>query len=167
MKRPGATPVKDARGLRGARTPDAAEDDELEQSVPNAEHLVAEAVVLAAAQDADPELVAAYWRLVPDEELAACDVAKMVEATKSHLELARQRTPGELKLRLGLSVTGGTSVEIGTDDMPFLVDSVTSALSSRDIDVNLLVHPLVVVRRAPLGALEEVRVGVEPEDAHA
>ncbi|MGI5244838.1 NAD-glutamate dehydrogenase [Dactylosporangium sp. CA-139066] len=169
MNRPGATPVKDdARGLHGARTPDAAaEDDELEQVVPNAEHLVAEAVVLAAAQDADPELVAAYWRLVPDEELAACNVAKMVEATKSHLELAQQRTPGELKLRLGLSVTGGTSVEIVTDDMPFLVDSVTSALSSRNIDVNLLVHPLVVLRRAPLGALEEIHAGVEPEDAIA
>jgi glutamate dehydrogenase len=169
MNRPGATPVRDdARGLRGARTTDAAvEDDELEQSVPNAEHLVAEAVVLATAQDADPELVAAYWRLVPDEELASCNVAKMVQATQSHLELAEQRLPGELKLRLGLSVTGGTSVEIVTDDMPFLVDSVTSALSSRNIDVNLLVHPLVVVRRAPLGALEEVRVGVEAEDAIA
>ncbi|MER7003974.1 NAD-glutamate dehydrogenase [Dactylosporangium sp. NPDC000555] len=169
MDRPGATPVKDeARGLHGGRNPDAGpEDDELEQSVPNAEHLVAEAVVLATAQDADPELVAAYWRLVPDEELAACNVAKMVEATQSHLELAQQRLPGELKLRLGLSVTGGTAVEIVTDDMPFLVDSVTSALSSRDIDLNLLVHPLVVVRRAPLGALEEIRVGVEPEDTIA
>ncbi|WP_433057286.1 NAD-glutamate dehydrogenase [Dactylosporangium sp. CS-033363] len=167
MNRPGATPVQEgARALRGARAPEpAVEDDELEQSVPNAEHLVAEAVVLATAQDADPELVAAYWRLVPDEELAACNVAKMVDATKSHLELAQQRTPGELKLRLGLSVTGGTAVEIVTDDMPFLVDSVTSALSSRNIDVNLLVHPLVVLRRAPLGALEDIRVGVEPEDA--
>ncbi|WP_432835916.1 NAD-glutamate dehydrogenase [Dactylosporangium sp. CA-092794] len=167
MNRPGATPVQDAKGLRGARTPDAVEDDELEQSVPNAEHLVAEAVVLATAQDADPELVAAYWRLVPDEELASCDVAKMVAATRSHTELAQQRLPGELKLRLGLSVTGGTSVEIVTDDMPFLVDSLTSALSSRNVDVNLLVHPLVVVHRAPLGALEDVRVGVEPEDAAA
>ncbi|GGM19266.1 NAD-glutamate dehydrogenase [Dactylosporangium sucinum] len=141
------------------------EDDELGQHVLNAEHLVAEAVVLATAQDAQPRLVAHYWRLVPDEELASCNVAKMVAATASHLELAQQRVPGELKLRLGMSVTGGTSVEIVTDDMPFLVDSVTSALSSRDIDINLLVHPLVVVRRAPLGALEEVRVGLEPEDA--
>ncbi|MEV6932004.1 NAD-glutamate dehydrogenase, partial [Dactylosporangium sp. NPDC051485] len=155
----------DARGSRGAGTADAVEDDDLEQPVPNAEHLVAEAVVLATALDADPELVAQYWRLVPDEELAACDVAKMVEATRSHSELAQQRLPGELKLRLGLSVTGGTALEIVTDDMPFLVDSVTSALSSRDIDVNLLVHPLVVLRRAPLGALEEVLVGLEPEDA--
>ncbi len=133
--------------------------------MPDAEHLVAEAVAVAAAQDADPGLVARYWRLVPDEELAGCQVAQLVEATRSHLELARQRVPGELKLRPGTSVAGGTSLEIVTDDMPFLVDSVTSALSSRDIDLNLLVHPLVVVRRRPSGDLEEVRVGVEPEDA--
>ena len=143
----------------------AVEDDESEPSVPDAENLVAEAVVLAAAQDADPELVARYWRLVPDEELAGRQVAWMVEATRSHLELAQQRVPGELKLRLGTSIAGGTSLEIVTDDMPFLVDSVTSALSSRNIDMNMLVHPLVVVRRAPLGALERVRVGLEPEDA--
>ncbi|MET7392565.1 NAD-glutamate dehydrogenase [Dactylosporangium sp. NPDC005572] len=163
MNRPTATPAS-VRTTKPTTEP-TVEDDELAQHVPNAEHLVAEAVVLATAQDAKPQLVAHYWRLVPDEELAACDVAKMVAATLSHLELAQQRVPGELKLRLGLSVTGGTSVEIVTDDMPFLVDSVTSALSSRNIDINLLVHPLVVVRRAPLGALEEVRVGLEPEDA--
>ncbi|GAA2598448.1 NAD-glutamate dehydrogenase [Dactylosporangium fulvum] len=159
MNRPTATRVSETTAEP------AVEDDELEQHVPNAEHLVAEAVVLATAQDADPELVAHYWRLVPDEELAGCNVAKMVAATRSHLELAQQRVPGELKLRLGMSVAGGTSLEIVTDDMPFLVDSITSALSSRDIDLNLMVHPLVVVRRAPLGALEKVRVGLEPEDA--
>ncbi|GAB3841818.1 NAD-glutamate dehydrogenase [Dactylosporangium cerinum] len=159
MNRPTAT-----RASAGIAEP-AVEDDEAAQYVPDAEHLVAEAVVLAAAQDADPELVAHYWRLVPDEELAGCQVAWMVEATRSHLELARQRVPGELRLRLGTSVVGGTALEIVTDDMPFLVDSVTSALSSRDIDVNMLVHPLVVVRRAPLGALERVRAGLEPEDA--
>ncbi|MEV0136309.1 hypothetical protein AB0H83_48770, partial [Dactylosporangium sp. NPDC050688] len=151
MNRPTAT-------VRTAVAEPTIEDDELTQPVPNAEYLVAEAVVLAAAQDVDPALVAHYWRLVPDEELASCQVSKMVAATGSHLELAGQRVPGELKLRLGLSVAGGTSLEIITDDMPFLVDSVTGALSSRDLDVNLLVHPLVVVRRQPLGALEEVRV---------
>ncbi|WP_433608198.1 NAD-glutamate dehydrogenase [Dactylosporangium sp. CA-139114] len=143
----------------------AVRDDELERRVPDAERLVAQALALATAQDADPELVARYWRLVPDEELAGCEAAKMVAATRSHVELARQRVPGEVKLRMGGSVCGGTSLEIVTDEMPFLVDSVTGALQARDLDVHMLVHPLVVVRRAPLGALEEVRVGLEPEDA--
>ena len=94
MNRPTAT-------VRTAVAEPTIEDDELTQPVPNAEHLVAEAVVLAAAQDVDPELVAQYWRLVPDEELVSCQVSKMVAATGSHLELAGQRVPGELKLRLG------------------------------------------------------------------
>ncbi|MER7280980.1 NAD-glutamate dehydrogenase domain-containing protein, partial [Dactylosporangium sp. NPDC000244] len=151
--------------MRDGTAEPAVEDDGLEPHVPDAERLVAEAVALASAQDADPELVARYWRLVPDEELAGCAVARIVAATQSHLELAQQRLPGELKLRLGVSAAGGTSVEIVTDEMPFLVDSVTSALQARDLDVNMLVHPLVVVRRAPLGALEEVLVDLEPEDA--
>src|SRR4029453_17464081 len=103
MNRPGATPVKtEPSGI----STDAAEDDEVEQAGPNAEHLVAEGVVLATAEDPHPEPVAAYWRRVPDEELVSCEVSKMVAATRSHLELAQQRVPGELKLRLGLSVTG-------------------------------------------------------------
>src|SRR5262245_40347412 len=79
------------------------EDTELEQPVPNAERIVAEAVALAAAKD-DPELVqlvARYWRLAPDEELAGCTPEGMVEATRAHREFAAQRLPGELKLRIG------------------------------------------------------------------
>src|SRR5262249_43538370 len=133
-----------------------------------AERLVADAVTFASAAQSDPqlvELVAHYWRLVPDEELVACSPSAMVDATISHRELALQRLPGELKLRVGPTATGGTPLEIVTDDMPFLVDSVTGALSARGIDIDLLVHPLFVVRREVLGALREIRLGVEPEDA--
>src|SRR5204863_753296 len=49
----------------------------------------------------------------------------------------------------------------------FLVDTVTAALASRDLSVHLLVHPLMVVRRQPLGALVEVAADVEPDDAIA
>ncbi|MGI5240539.1 NAD-glutamate dehydrogenase [Dactylosporangium sp. CA-139066] len=159
MNRPTATRLSDSTAEP------AVEDDEREPHVADAERLVTEAVALAPVRDVDPELVAHYWRLVPDEELAGCEVAKIVAATRSHVELARQRMPGELKLRLGMGVAGGTSLEIVTDEMPFLVDSVTSALSVRNLDVSMLVHPLVVVRRTRLGALEEVRAGLEPEDA--
>src|SRR3954466_3671545 len=146
------------------------EDAELDQPLPNAERLIAEAVTLAAGRLDDSELarlVAQYWRLVSDEELAGRTPADLVDATASHRELASQRLAGELRIR----VTGAdadldhTAVEIVTDDMPFLVDSVTAALSARDVDVKLLAHPLVVVRREPLGALRVVRVGGEPEDA--
>src|SRR5262245_24647945 len=58
-------------------------DVEDEEEVPNAERLVADAVAYAAATHPDEpqlvELVADYWRLVPDEELVCCTPAAMVE----------------------------------------------------------------------------------------
>src|SRR4051794_10469364 len=94
MKRPSATRVKATDATDGdlarrrIRSQVAAappgEDDDLEQPVPNGDRIVAEAVTLAAARDADPDLVARYWRLVPDEELVSCSVEAMVAATEAH-----------------------------------------------------------------------------------
>src|SRR5690606_37189685 len=60
-----------------------------------------------------------------------------------------------------------TVIEIVVDDMPFLVDSVTAAITNQDLDIQLLVHPLVVVRRHPLGKLTALEADVEPDDAIA
>ena len=38
-------------------------------------------------------------------------------------------------------------IEIVTDDMPFLVDSVMAELTDRNIDIRLVVHPIVTVQR--------------------
>ena len=50
-------------------------------------------------------------------------------------------------------------VDIVTDDMPYLVDSVTTRLNRHQADIGLLVHPLLRVRRDVTGALREI-VGV-------
>ncbi|MEU4665995.1 NAD-glutamate dehydrogenase, partial [Micromonospora chalcea] len=114
-------------------------------------------------------LVDRFWRFAPDEELIGFTAEEMLEAARAHRDLAQQRVPGELKLRIHEpdAEQHHTVVEIVTDDMPFLVDSVTALLNSRHLDVHLLVHPLVVVRREPLGRLTEVSADVEPDDAIA
>ncbi|MBW8751161.1 MAG: NAD-glutamate dehydrogenase [Propionibacteriales bacterium] len=56
----------------------------------------------------------------------------------------------------GWSADGHTVVEVITDDMPFLVDSVTMALDQVDHDVHLVIHPQLVVRRDVAGHLHEV-----------
>ena len=162
-----------AKGGRRASSQDdetAGDDTELDQPAPSLERLVAEAMAMAAATgDTEPalaDLVNRYWRLVPDEDLVGSTPAGMLAATQEHLELAQQRLPGELKLRVEQG--GGdehTVLLIVTDDMPFLVDSVTAAISTRGLEVELLVHPQVVVRREALGALAEVQALVEPDDA--
>ncbi|TDB70332.1 NAD-glutamate dehydrogenase [Micromonospora sp. KC723] len=145
------------------------EDTELDEPVPNAERLVAQAVVLAGDDHDAATLVSRFWRFAPDEELIGFTAEEMLEAARAHRELAQQRVPGELKLRIHSpgAEQHHTVIEIVTDDMPFLVDSVTALLNSYHLDVHLLVHPLVVVRREPLGRLTEVSADVEPDDAIA
>ena len=61
-----------------------------------------------------------------------------------------------------------TIVEVVTDDMPFLVDSVTAELNRRDLTVHLVVHPILRVRRDPSGRLEQLlEPGAPLDDAWA
>ncbi|WP_349880633.1 NAD-glutamate dehydrogenase [Micromonospora sp. HUAS YX12] len=156
-------------GLPAKALADESEDAELDEPVPNAERLVAQAVALAGDDHDAATLVDRFWRFAPDEELIGFTAEEMLEAARAHRDLAQQRVPGELKLRIHEpdAEQHHTVVEIVTDDMPFLVDSVTALLNSRHLDVHLLVHPLVVVRREPLGRLTEVSADVEPDDAIA
>ncbi|MEW2383481.1 NAD-glutamate dehydrogenase [Micromonospora sp. NPDC047707] len=156
-------------GLPADALAEDVEDAELDEPVPNAERLVAQAVALAGDDHDLATLVSRYWRFAPDEELIGFTAEEMIDAARTHRELAEQRVPGELKLRIHSPDTDQhhTVVEIVTDDMPFLVDSVTALLNSHHLDVHLLVHPLLVVRREPLGRLVEVAADVEPDDAIA
>jgi glutamate dehydrogenase len=144
---------------------DDMDDVELDETVLSAESLISQAVELAG----DPQtatLVDRYWRFAPDEELVGRTPEELVAAAVSHMELARQRLPGQLRLQVrDVPDAHHSVIEIVVDDMPFLVDSVTGALTSRNLDIHLLVHPLVVVRRTPLGELSEVAAELELDDA--
>ncbi|MBB5824648.1 glutamate dehydrogenase [Micromonospora carbonacea subsp. aurantiaca] len=154
-------------GLPAEALADDVEDAELDEPVPNAERLVAQAVALAGDDHDAATLVSRFWRFAPDEELIGFTAEEMLDAARAHRDLAHQRVPGELKLRIHEPDADQhhTVIEIVTDDMPFLVDSVTALLNAHHLDVHLLVHPLVVVRREPLGRLVEVAADVEPDDS--
>src|SRR5262245_46961469 len=104
----------------------ASEDGEIDEPMPNSERLVAQAVEVAGADHATASLVGRFWRFAPDEELVGLDAPEMFAAAVEHRELAAVRLPGELKL--AITPPSGeqchTVVQIVTDDMPFLVDSV-------------------------------------------
>src|SRR3954463_11351238 len=143
------------------------DDSELDEPLPNGERLVAQAVEVAGADHATASLVGRFWRFAPDEELVGFTAQEMYDAAVAHRDLAATRLPGELKLAI-TPPTGAechTVLQIVTDDMPFLVDSVIALLTAHQLQVHLLVHPLIVVRREPLGALAELAADVEPDDA--
>ncbi|WP_114905417.1 NAD-glutamate dehydrogenase [Ornithinimicrobium murale] len=69
-------------------------------------------------------------------------------------ELSAARRPGTTTVRVfnpSRADDGWTSrhtaLQVVTDDMPFLVDSVLGELNQRGLSVHLLVHPQIVVRR--------------------
>jgi glutamate dehydrogenase len=128
--------------------------------------LVEKAVVhvrerLPDAQAADVErFVRTYYADAPPEDLGALD---LYGAALSHWHLLQRRRPGEAKVHVytpGLEEHGWQSthsvVEIVTDDMPFLVDSVTIALTRGGTSIHLFVHPVVKTRRDDDGRLLEL-----------
>ncbi|HEY2791453.1 MAG TPA: hypothetical protein VGJ28_03800, partial [Micromonosporaceae bacterium] len=140
--------------------------DEGSGPIPDAIRLASDAVAICGDDQSLAELVSRFWRYAPDEELVGLSPAEMVEAARQHRKLAEQRLAGELKLEISPSDDAtATIIKIVTDDMPFLVDTVNSALAARGLDVHLLIHPLMVVRREPLGKLIEVLADLEPVDA--
>ena len=118
------------------------------------------------------ELIELYYRLVPAEELGSAEPAELAAAVRSHLALAADRVPGRALVRLLNPILAGdgwssrdTVIQIVTDDMPYLVDSVGAELARIKVSVRRLVHPIVVVRRDLTGTLREVITGSNPDEA--
>ncbi|HKQ42822.1 MAG TPA: NAD-glutamate dehydrogenase, partial [Pseudonocardia sp.] len=84
-------------------------------------------------------------------------------AARAHLALAEHRASGELVIRVETAADGGLVVETVTDDMPFLVAALLAAISRAGGEVRRVLHPIVVVRRAPDGKLAEVLTRADPD----
>ncbi len=102
-----------------------------------------------------------YYHWVPPEDLAGRSPLDLYGAAVAHWNLAQQRAPGEAKVRVynpDLEQHGWQSphtvVEVVSDDMPFVVDSINIELASHGID--LVIHPVIRVRRDANGKLIDV-----------
>ena len=117
--------------------------------------------------DAPPEsyqeFVRQYYHWVPAKDLADRDQADLCGAVVAHWRTARRRARGEAKVNVynpQRERDGWTSpytvVEIVSDDMPFIVDSVTMELSRQGCNIELIVHPVMRVVRDQEGELTQV-----------
>ncbi len=106
----------------------------------------------------------AFYRHVAPEDLLERDAADLYGALMAQLRLAAERPQGTAGVRVftptvstnGWSAGGHTVVEVITDDMPFLVDSVSMGLVETQHDIHLVIHPQFVIRRDLSGQLLEV-----------
>ena len=118
----------------------------------------------AGAGEVGAAVINRYYRHVALDDLADRSPADLLGAAASSAQLAAQRPQGTAKIRVltptveqdGWRARGGRSVvEIVTDDMPFLVDSVTAELSRSGHGIHTLFHPVLAVDRDLAGDLED------------
>ncbi|MER6693893.1 NAD-glutamate dehydrogenase [Streptomyces minutiscleroticus] len=118
----------------------------------------------------DPDTVTAflqrYYLHTAPEDLSDRDPVDVFGAAFSHYRLAENRPQGTASVRVHtptVEENGWTCshsvVEVVTDDMPFLVDSVTNELSRQGRGIHVVIHPQLVVRRDVTGKLLELLPG--------
>ncbi|WP_052848393.1 NAD-glutamate dehydrogenase [Streptomyces avicenniae] len=116
-----------------------------------------------------------YYLFIASEDVADRDPVDLYGAAVSHHRLAAERPQGTANVRVHTPTVeemgwacSHTVVEVITDDMPFLVDSVTSELSRLGSGIHLVIHPQMVVRRDITGTLLELlddSAGERPDDS--
>jgi glutamate dehydrogenase len=111
----------------------------------------------------------AYYQRVATEDLAP--PSRLAATAQAHAglgwsrpqgrALVQVREPGDAQLHP--VSRAGLVLDIVTDDMPYLVDSVTTELNRHEAEIQLLVHPLLRVRRDVTGVLRGI-LGVCGDD---
>ncbi|MFD7432872.1 NAD-glutamate dehydrogenase [Streptomyces sp. NPDC059818] len=104
-----------------------------------------------------------YYLHTAPEDIGGRDPVDVFGAASSHYRLAENRPQGTANVRVHTPTVeengwtcSHTVVEVVTDDMPFLVDSVTNELSRQGRGIHVVIHPQVIVRRDVAGKLIEV-----------
>src|SRR3954470_7332136 len=94
--------------------------------------------------------VRSYYRRAPAADLSGREAVDLYGAALAHWTFGRDREPGEPRVRVYNPTferhgwqSPHTAIELVSDDMPFLVDSVSMELSRRELGIHVLVHPVV------------------------
>jgi glutamate dehydrogenase len=102
-----------------------------------------------------------YYRHVAVEDLSSRDPADIWGPALFHRRLGEDRPQGRAKVRAFTPTvddqgwdSGHSVVQVVTDDMPFLVDSVTMELNRHELSTHLIVHPQLKVCRDVTGRLQ-------------
>ncbi|WP_433726432.1 NAD-glutamate dehydrogenase [Nocardia sp. CA-129566] len=97
----------------------------------------------------------AYFRHV-DAGDVDCAITGITQIFRRHMELAMTRTAGRALVRVYHPDDGsglGAAVQLVTDDMALLVESITSSLSRMGVSVSEVIHPIFEVTRDADGRL--------------
>ncbi len=107
--------------------------------------------------------LAEYFAQVPPEDLRSYGSETLHARAAHHLKVSSSRLPGHAAVGI-LTELDASVVAVVTEDIPYLVHSVTAELTRGDTPITLLVHRSFRVLRDPVGhELLEVRLGTSVE----
>ena len=106
------------------------------------------------------DFIKTFYANVPPADIASSSAEELFGTAASFWKFAQKRRPGEPLIRVfnpREDAHGWSSphivIEVVTDDMPFLVDSLTAELNYQGLIVHLVIHPIFAVTRNAKGEL--------------
>jgi glutamate dehydrogenase len=108
-----------------------------------------------------------YYQWVPPEDVVDRSPQQLCSTALAHWRLLQERKRGQSKVLVHNPEENEdedengyrspyTVLDIVSDDMPFLVDSVTMELNREGYAINLVIHPVMGIRRDEEGRVREV-----------
>src|SRR3954470_17976471 len=101
-----------------------------------------------------PALLQRYYWSEPAAEVLGHEPDELAGLALGHLKLAEVRPPGSATVDVQRLPDGRSVIRLVTDDMPYLVDSVTAEVIRQGVTLAHIVHPVVVVRRDLRGKIK-------------
>src|SRR5215213_6443556 len=91
-----------------------------------------------------PALLQRYYWSEPAAEVVGHEPAELAGLALGHLKLAEVRPPGSATVDMHRLPDGRAVIRLVTDDMPYLVDSVTAEVVRQGVTLIHIVHPVMV-----------------------
>ncbi|MCB1758149.1 MAG: NAD-glutamate dehydrogenase, partial [Gammaproteobacteria bacterium] len=108
-------------------------------------------------------LLEVYYRHVAAVDLEESEIVDLVGAVVAHWQLLREHRAGRVSVRVYNPAfeehgwqSPHTVIETVTEDMSFLVDSLSMALNRAGVTIHLTIHPVLATLRDKQGRLEEI-----------
>ena len=109
-----------------------------------------------------------YLTHISPSDLEWLSIPEIYNLIREHWAFAFKRRAGTSSVRVYNPIkkthgyyTGHSVIEICTDDMPFLVDSVKATIDRFDLKILFIIHPIIFVGRNTNGNMVEVRAPEE------
>ncbi|GGH66061.1 NAD-glutamate dehydrogenase [Rothia aerolata] len=104
----------------------------------------------------DDAWINTYFQHISEEELAGNNKEELEELARAHRDLAAQRKPGQALVDV-LTGENQSTLLVATDDMSFLVSSLTAEIAAQYGGISSLNHPTFIVNRDDEGKLTSLK----------